>query len=211
MADHEVGCAVAEQQRAPFRLQPQLQGSSGNTNREISATAIHLCCDQRAGLRNGAASFDCQPAAASAASAACCLQDNPCRSLLALPIAMQHPAFGTSPQLLCKAACVCKDWRQAVQQCAARNTEVQLYKQYISAGADPTQMRTTVTSFSGHQTGSVKHGGLVKSLAIPVPCCWIGNSAMPQSIMQTAVQLLQPAMQLAAAAQSSCAEACSYQ
>jgi hypothetical protein len=44
--------------------------------------------------------------------------------LQGLSAALQHPHLSTHPQVLCSAAGVCKDWRQAVQQCSACNTAV---------------------------------------------------------------------------------------
>jgi hypothetical protein len=44
-----------------------------------------------------------------------------------LSVALDHPHLSTHPQVLCAAAYICKDWRQAVQQCNACNTVVQLF------------------------------------------------------------------------------------
>uniref|UniRef100_A0A383W2P3 Uncharacterized protein n=1 Tax=Tetradesmus obliquus TaxID=3088 RepID=A0A383W2P3_TETOB len=46
------------------------------------------------------------------------------RALLALSIAIDHPALSTDPQVLCAAAQACKDWREAVQLCGVCNTAV---------------------------------------------------------------------------------------
>jgi hypothetical protein len=71
-------------------------------------------------------------AAAEAAAAAvglllllCCLQlpDEAESALLALSVAIDHPAFSTDQQVLCGAAQACKAWQLAVQQCGISGTD----------------------------------------------------------------------------------------
>jgi hypothetical protein len=92
-----------------------------------------------------------------------------------------------------------------VQDCPARNFEVQLDLTAQFRSANPEQMLDTVNSFA---VWLVKHGGLVKSLAMtPLshPVSYLFVPPVPhlrlQSIMQTAVQVLSTAVRLAAAAQ----------
>jgi uncharacterized membrane protein len=47
-------------------------------------------------------------------------------ALLELPIALSHTALNTDFKILCRAAQVCRSWRDAVQQCTARNVAVEL-------------------------------------------------------------------------------------
>jgi hypothetical protein len=55
------------------------------------------------------------------------VQGTPPSSLLAVRVALDHPALSSEQRVLCAAACVCRDWRQAVQQCGVRNTHVQFF------------------------------------------------------------------------------------
>lgn len=54
------------------------------------------------------------------------------RCTLALSIAVDHPALSADARILCSAACVCKGWRQAVQQCSACNTAVNIGPTFAS-------------------------------------------------------------------------------
>jgi hypothetical protein len=55
------------------------------------------------------------------------MQETADNFLEGLSVALVHPYLSTHPQVLCAAARVCKDWRQAVLQCNARNIMVQLH------------------------------------------------------------------------------------
>jgi hypothetical protein len=46
------------------------------------------------------------------------------QSLLALSVALAHPAISADPSLLCAVAHACKAWRHAVQQCSTCNTVI---------------------------------------------------------------------------------------
>jgi hypothetical protein len=58
----------------------------------------------------------------------CCLQmpDGAEVALLALSVAIDHPAFSTDQQVLCAAAQACKAWQLAVQQCGASSVDAEL-------------------------------------------------------------------------------------
>jgi hypothetical protein len=120
----------------------------------------------------------------------------PPSSLLALPIALEHPALSTSPHVLCAATAVCKDWRQAVHQCAACNTDVKLKLNQVPVTTEAAafQLLPKLTSFAGWLA---KHGGLVRSLTIG---SWEPRDENTTTVLsQVAVPLLCQAMQLAAA------------
>jgi hypothetical protein len=83
-------------------------------------------------------------------------QASEARVLLGLSIAIDHPAFNISPQVLCAAARACKAWREAVQQCQACNTSVPL----ISSASPQLQQQTSFTDWLR------KHAAMVSSIRI---------------------------------------------
>jgi hypothetical protein len=114
----------------------------------------------------------------------------------ALIIALEHPAISSDPAILCAAADACKAWREAVQQCGACNTAVE-----VSLGAPLSRL----CSFAHWLP---QHVGLVKSINITEPCLGPDDVCAPQDVdglpwhlhLEAAQHLLRQAMQLAAAA-----------
>ncbi|KAF6250522.1 hypothetical protein COO60DRAFT_1646697 [Scenedesmus sp. NREL 46B-D3] len=53
------------------------------------------------------------------------MQDAEARGPAEISDAFHHPALNTDPRILCAAASTCRAWREAVQQCGARNTAVE--------------------------------------------------------------------------------------
>uniref|UniRef100_A0A383W678 F-box domain-containing protein n=1 Tax=Tetradesmus obliquus TaxID=3088 RepID=A0A383W678_TETOB len=136
-------------------------------------------------------------------------EGTPDSSLLALPIAVEHPAISSSPKVLCAAACVCKDWRQAVQQCAARHTDVHLrlgtvefQHSWAAALAAVNRHQALLpadlqSKLAGFASWMAKHGPLVRSLILHP---WGSlKSDTVAAVREEAVQLLRIAMQQAAA------------
>jgi hypothetical protein len=78
-------------------------------------------------------------------------------ALLGLPIALHHTALNTDYTVLCRAAQVCKCWRAAVQQCAARDLKVEL-----NTSASPAHLR-------GFPDWLSKHACFVSSITAAVP------------------------------------------
>jgi hypothetical protein len=83
-------------------------------------------------------------------------QASEARALFGLSIAVDHPAFNSSPQVLCAAARACKAWREAVQQCHACNTAVRLNSSAYAQLQHQTSFRNWLH----------KHAALVKSISI---------------------------------------------
>jgi hypothetical protein len=118
-------------------------------------------------------------------------------------VALEHPALSSKQQVLCAAACVCRDWRQAVQQCGIRNTHVQLNLGRAGGigGSATADVLYSLASFSSWLS---KHSALVSSMAIShwsagrCGCSWETIAA----VNAAAAQLLRPAMHLAAVSSS---------
>jgi hypothetical protein len=136
------------------------------------------------------------------------LQDAPPSSLMALPIALKHSALSTSPKLLCTVSAVCKDWREAVQQCDARNTHVQLsiLERCSEQAARPVQ----AAKLASLSSWLLKHGALVNSMAISTrePTgvqFYVDDTATLMNVLQTAMLTstaqFEPAAAAAAASQ----------
>jgi hypothetical protein len=108
--------------------------------------------------------------------------------MLALRIVFEHPELSKHPKVLCTAACACKAWRKAVQQCSACNTEVLM---------DLSRSLLQLRSFSSWLRN---HAGLVKSISISRSYQLYGSiHGLPaEEHCSTAFQLLQQAMQMAA-------------
>jgi hypothetical protein len=116
------------------------------------------------------------------------LQEVADKNLLALTIALDHPALSADPEVLCAAARACKAWREAVQQCGVCNTVVCLHD--ITAG----QMQ----SFSQWLP---KHAPLVMTIrarAKRFPYSAPGSEKPWECDLAAAQQLLHTALQLAA-------------
>jgi hypothetical protein len=121
--------------------------------------------------------------------------------LLAISVALQHPALSTNPHTLCAAARVCRDWRRAVHQSGARNTVVHL-NLGLRPGAQTTDS-ADIDKACSFASWMCKHGPLVRSITV---------DAAPASSTPTwhdhhmiAMQLLHSAMQLATADPSTAA------
>jgi hypothetical protein len=139
-------------------------------------------------------------AAASSVSLLHALQDAAAMHLLALSSAVHHPALSADPHILCTVAKVCKDWRGAVQQSGACNTFVDLILSSHKHGI----ALPKVASFASWLP---KHAPLVKSVTI-TPAATVPSSSSGltwQEFNEAAMQLLQLAMQLAAAAPATAA------
>jgi hypothetical protein len=106
----------------------------------------------------------------------------------ALVIALDHPALSADPAILCAAARACKAWREAVQQCGACNTAVE-----VSLGAPLSRL----CSFA-HWL--LQHAALVKSMNISQSGCLEVNGLPWILHLEAAQHLLRQAMQLAAPA-----------
>jgi hypothetical protein len=126
-------------------------------------------------------------------------QDSPPSSLAAFPIALDNPALSSNQQVLCTAACVCRDWREAVQQCCVRNTHVQLNLGRAGyEGGSSADVQSRLGSFASWLS---KHSALVNSMTITHSATgWRGSSTETDAdVHEAAAQLLLPAMQRAAA------------
>jgi hypothetical protein len=122
--------------------------------------------------------------------------------MLALKLALEHPALSTHPKVLCAAACACKAWREAVQQCSACNTDV-----VIDLHSSLLQLR----SFSSWLRN---HAGLVRRISISnsyrrYTAATRIHGLQAEDHYRTAFGLLQQALQTVAAtaAQSAAAAA----
>jgi hypothetical protein len=126
-------------------------------------------------------------------------QDADFSLLPGLCIALEHPTLSSSPQMLCAAAPVCKDWRQAVQQCAARNTVMQLDLRSSTNSAVPVRL----ASFS---RWLLQHGALVKCMTIQEG--WVGpcSGLTSAECLAAAMQMVQTPMQTVAAWSTAAAE-----
>jgi hypothetical protein len=125
-------------------------------------------------------------------------------ALLALTIAIEHPAFSTDAAVLCAAACACKAWREPVQQCGVCSTAVVLKLDEELQNLD---------SFAGwllqhvHLVRSISvidirppydpWGGEIDSTYAPPPCTRSDRADEAAKLMQLALE--------AAAAQSAIA------
>jgi hypothetical protein len=112
-------------------------------------------------------------------------QDLADRTLMGLYIAIDHPAFSSSPQIMCAAAPVCKAWREAVQQCSVCNMTV-IY--------NPLLLLQQPHSFVQWLP---KHAALVKHIAGITEVCenqdtdeepWVSEAAGAQQLLQEALQ-----------------------
>uniref|UniRef100_A0A383V7H8 F-box domain-containing protein n=1 Tax=Tetradesmus obliquus TaxID=3088 RepID=A0A383V7H8_TETOB len=109
-------------------------------------------------------------------------------NLAALSIAFEHPAISTELWILCAAARSCKAWREAVQQCAACNTAVEVCL---------AQPLSDLCSFARWLP---KHALLVKSSNITAPRWREQVDGLPWGLhLEAAQQLLQMALQMATA------------
>uniref|UniRef100_A0A383WDL0 F-box domain-containing protein n=1 Tax=Tetradesmus obliquus TaxID=3088 RepID=A0A383WDL0_TETOB len=119
-------------------------------------------------------------------------KDTPDSGLMALTVAVAHPTFRSSPKVLCAAACVCKDWRQEVQECAGCNTDVHLSLRSCSESSTTIAVPPLLPKLQGFASWLAKHGPLVKSLEVD-------SFSLSDTISDTAVQLLRMGIQQAAA------------
>jgi hypothetical protein len=115
------------------------------------------------------------------------------RALLAVRIALEHPQLTSHPGVLCAAACVCKDWQEAVQQCGVRSTDAEL-RLVIYKGA-PQNL---------HSFGSwlQKHAHLLRSISVSFnnQGTLKHNLSVQLASAEPAAQLMQRALEAAAAA-----------
>uniref|UniRef100_A0A383W3F1 F-box domain-containing protein n=1 Tax=Tetradesmus obliquus TaxID=3088 RepID=A0A383W3F1_TETOB len=111
------------------------------------------------------------------------------KAALVMRIAVEHAAVSSDPRVLCAAAHTCKGWREAVQQCSARNTEV------VLSQTAPLQQLDSLAGWLA------KHASLLKSVAVSrlglgrgIP--WLEQEGHFAEVRQS----LQHAIQAAAAA-----------
>jgi hypothetical protein len=114
--------------------------------------------------------------------------------MLALPIALEHPAVSTNPQVLCAAARACKAWREAVQQSSVCNTVVVLNK------------KSSIPQLRSFAAWLPKHAQLVRSIHADVYLNMFGVVNRDQECVAMGQQL-QEALQAAAAATAAAAAA----
>jgi hypothetical protein len=122
-----------------------------------------------------------------------CTQAAAAAHLEAFTIALEHTALSSSPQVLCAAARACRAWRQAVQQCPACNTVVELdddselllqhFRQWLPKHA-------ALVKSIGYDLNAVKWNWYRDSLP------WPSAGAIPQ-LFKDSQQLLQQALEAA--------------
>jgi hypothetical protein len=113
------------------------------------------------------------------------------RAVLALSVALNHPELSTTPQILCAAACTCRSWREAVQQCRACNTVIKIGP------------NTPLLQLSSFAKWLPQHAALVKSIELlgidlPYDESEVHPAMERDCYISIAQQLLLPALQLAA-------------
>uniref|UniRef100_A0A383VAA8 F-box domain-containing protein n=1 Tax=Tetradesmus obliquus TaxID=3088 RepID=A0A383VAA8_TETOB len=123
-------------------------------------------------------------------------EDAPAINPAALAIAVEHPALSTEPSVLCAAARSCKAWREAVQQCRACNTAVEVC------------LEAPLSQLCSFARWLPKHAALVKSLSISTPDALDNICGLDSELhREAAQQLVQQALQLATALPAAAAAA----
>jgi hypothetical protein len=109
-----------------------------------------------------------------------------CLHAQALPIALQHPLISSDSGMLCAAAQACKGWREAVQQCGARNTCITL------------DLMMPLSQMHSFAQWLHKHAALVNSIEAKLGCLPDDVDGLPTALhVDEAQRVLHRALQLA--------------
>jgi hypothetical protein len=109
-----------------------------------------------------------------------------CLDVHVLPFVLQHPLISSDPVMLCAAAQVCKAWREAVQQCGARNT------------GNTLSLKMPLPQLRSFAMWLPKHAALVNSITAKIGYLQDGVYRPPPDLhVDEAQRLLHRALQLA--------------